>query len=68
VAGVQRRSGVSTVVSARLAGVGVCEERTSTLVPVLEMSMVRLPTKVGFGSCNINPTPIFKLGNGTGSV
>src|SRR4051794_39210958 len=59
---------VSTVVSPSFDGFGEADERISTLVPVLEISIVTAPTTVGLGSCSINPTPFLKLGNGTGSV
>src|SRR5690348_12952147 len=61
-------AGVSTVVSSSFDGFGEGDERISTLVPVLEMSMLTAPTTVGFGSCSIRPSPFLKLGNGTGSL
>src|SRR5215207_3838045 len=59
---------VSTVVSSSDDGVGVCDERISTAVPVLFRLTVTSPIVVGCGNCSISPTPFLKLGNGTGSV
>lgn len=61
-------AGASTVVSSSFDGLGLCAERISTLVPVLEMSMVTVPTTVGLGNCNISPTPLLNPGNGALSV
>ena len=60
-------AGVSTVVSSSDDGVGVCDERISTAVPVLFRLIVTSPIVVGCGSCSISPTPFLKFGNGTGS-
>ena len=61
-------AGVSTVVSSSDAGVGVCDDRISTAVPVLSRLMVTSPSFVGCGNWSISPTPFLKFGNGTGSV
>lgn len=61
-------AGTSREVSSSRPGDAVDEERISTLVPVLGVSMDTAPTTVGLGNCNINPTPFLKLGNGTASV
>lgn len=66
--GLSAVAGISTVVSANFAGVGVEAERISTLVPMLATSMVTALTTVGLGKCNINPTPFLKPGNGTASL
>ena len=66
--GLSGKAGASTVVSFSVDGVGVDADRISTLVPVLGVSRVTWPTTVGFGSCNISPSPCLKLGNGTASV
>src|SRR5262249_11886829 len=60
--------GVSAVVSSRLLGESVVAERIWILVPVLDRLMSTAASLVGSGSCNINPTPFLKPGNGTLSV
>ena len=57
-----------TVVSSSDDGVGVCDERISTAVPVLSRLTVTSPRVVGCGNCSMSPTPFLKFGNGTGSV
>ena len=59
---------VSTVVSARLAGLAVEALLIWTWVPVLDTVMVTLPTTVDSGNCSMRPTPFLKFGNGTVSV
>ena len=65
--GLRVSAGVSTVVSSSDAGVGVCDDRICTAVPVLFTLMVTSPSLVGCGNCSIRPTPFLKLGNGTAS-
>ena len=66
--GLRVLAGVSTVVASSDEGVGVCDERISTAVPVLFRFMVTSPSLVGCGNWSIRPTPFLKFGNGMRSV
>ena len=57
--------GVSSVVSANLAGVSVGDDRICTSVPVLDKSMVTALSALGSDRCSSSPSPSMKFGNGT---
>ena len=60
--------GVSSVVSANLAGVWVGDERICTWVPVLDTSIVTALSAVGSDRCSNRPIPSMNFGKGTASL
>src|SRR6201993_1706541 len=60
--------GVSSTVSANLAGASVVDERICTWVPVLDTSIVTALSAVGSDRCSSRPMPSMNFGKGSGSL